>query len=192
MARQNLFSVLLLAPWWLSFVIAAGLFAALKAAFPVVVAVSAAFPFVAVGCYAAWKQLRTPNEAATEARLGELRTLPWEAFSSALVSAYESQGYVVSPARGDAADFELQRDGRRTLLACRRWKATNTGVGPLKALASAGESAQADACLFVSTHELSSQARTFAAERRITLVEGPELAKLTARALRQRKRAARA
>jgi restriction system protein len=49
----------------------------------------------------------------------------------ALEQGYRRQGYSVKRMEG-AADFELERAGRLSLVAAKRWKASSTGVEPLK------------------------------------------------------------
>jgi len=57
-----------------------------------------------------------------------------------------------------AADFELERAGRLSLVAAKRWKASSTGVEPLKELVAAGEAREATACVYLLAGEMSLQA----------------------------------
>jgi restriction system protein len=183
MARQTLFAALSRSPWWLSLVIAGLLFAALRAAFPALVAASAALPFVALALYAAWRQWRVPDEADLAAVLERLRELPWERFAALITDAFRREGYEVRASSGGAADFELRRDGRSTLASCRRWKSAQSGVAPLRELAAAREKREADECLYVCAGTLSEQAQSFAARNRVRLLHGAELARLLRRHL---------
>jgi restriction system protein len=181
MARQTLFSTLLGSPWWLSLAIAAGLFAGLRLALPALVAASAALPFAAIGCYAAWRQLRVPGESAVAERLAQVRQLGWERFSGLLAEGLRRDGYEVQVHRGTAADYELRRGGRTALASCKRWKVTQAGVGPLRELVEARGSREADECVFVTAGELTPQARSFAREKAVRLIEGAELVRLVGR-----------
>jgi restriction system protein len=68
---------------------------------------------------------------------------------------------------------------RSTLVACKRWKAMRTGIEPLRELDGARramtENGGAAECIYVATGEVTAQARAFAAERNIRVVEGAEL-----------------
>jgi restriction system protein len=178
MAKETLFSILLRSPWWISLLVAAGLFAGLRLVIPAYVAAAAAVPFACIGCYAAWRQLRSPSEAATSRRMEELRGLAWESFSPLIAEGFRRQGYEVKPLGGGAADYELRRNGRMALASCRRWKVAQAGVGPLRDLAEARETLEADECLFVTAGELTPQARSFAQEKAVRLLEGADLARM--------------
>jgi hypothetical protein len=60
---------------------------------------------------------------------------------------------------------------------CRRLKAKSTGVEPLKELRAAGKDAGSE-LIYVAAGEVTAQARTFAAENGVRIVEGMELARL--------------
>ena len=81
-----------------------------------------------------------------------------------------------------AADFELERAGRVSLAAAKRWKASRTGVEPLRELHAAGAAPHradgAAECLYLSAGDITATARSLAAEKNIRLVEGLALAKL--------------
>jgi len=101
-----------------------------------------------------------------------------------LETAYRQDGYAVQRLDGGAADLELERDGLRTLVSAKRWKVARTGVEPLRGLAEAGRGDATAARVFIVAGELSAQARAFAAEKGIRIVEGAELVALMARAPR--------
>ena len=113
-----------------------------------------------------------------------LRSPWWDEFSVALAARYRREGYEVKRlpvGRPAGADFELLQGSRSTLLACKRWKATRTGVEPLRELEEARralmQKGTAVDCIYVSTGEVTAQARAFAAERGIRVLEGAELAR---------------
>lgn len=176
MAKTTIFSALSRAPWWLSLVIAAALFMGLSTSLPVVIAAGSTLPFLGIACYAAWRQWRAARDGGEA--LESLRELSSEQFSARLAQGFRRDGYEVTALRDTPADWELRRDGRVTLVASRRWKAAHSGIAPLKDLAAAREAREADECLFVVSGELSPQARSFAAQHRVKVVEGAALARL--------------
>ena len=187
MHSNSLFAVLLRSPWWVAGLVVAGTFGATRLFLPTEFAAFATLPFAAIMAYVAWKQLRAPSGRRIARTLERLRAMSWDEFSVALAAGYRREGYEVKrlPAgRHAGADFELVQGSRSTLLACKRWKATRTGVEPLRELEEArraliDKGTLAD-CIYVATGEITAQARAFAAERGIRVLEGAELARSVA------------
>lgn len=177
MAENSLFAVLLRAQWWVSVLVAFGSFLALRLVVPEAYALFGSLPFVVIAGVAIWKQLRAPSASKIAAGLEALRAMQWEHFARALEEGFRRAGYAVKRAEG-AADFELEKAGRVSLVCARRWKAAVTGVEPLKELAAAGEKRGAGECVYVCAGELSDNAKAFALEKRIRRLEGAELAAL--------------
>jgi restriction system protein len=180
-SENSLYAVLMRSPWWVSFLVAAGVFALVRLVLPETYAAFAVSPFVVIGAMAAWRQLRVPRGAALEKRLQALRGLPWESFAPLLEQAWRRQGYQVAPFAGAGADYELSKAGRSTLVACKRWKASRTGVEPLRELAAARKAHGAGDCAYLAAGEITDTAREFATKNDVKLLQGPELAKLLPR-----------
>jgi restriction system protein len=176
--QNSLFAVLLRSAWWISALVAAGVFGAARLFLPTEFALFAAVPFIVIGAWAAWKQLRTPGARRIARTLGRLHAMPREAFLAALEAGWRAQGYEVVQVKGAQADLELRRAGRLTLVGCRRWKAVRTGVEPLRELHAAGRAREAQELVYVAAGEVTEQARAFAAQNGVRLMDGPELAKL--------------
>lgn len=181
MHQNSLFALLLRSRWWISFVVAIGLFLLVRLFVPETYAIVVPIPFVVIGCIAAWRQLRVPGPGRIAERLQVARAMSWRDFSAALESAYQRAGYAVQRLEGNAADLELMRDGQRTLVSAKRWKVARAGVEPLRALAATGGDAAA-ARHYIAAGEVTEAARAFAAANGIRIVEGAELATLLARA----------
>ena len=179
-----MFATLLRSPWWISIVAAAGIVAAARLVVPEVYAFFAALPFIVIGGVAGWRQLRAPSAARVADTLAAVHAMSWGDFSSALADALRDDGYTVSRLAGAAADFELVKAGRISLVGCKRWKAARTGVDPLRDLHDARRASEADECIYVATGEITDGARAFAGERNIRLIHGAELAKLLPRVRR--------
>ena len=177
MHDNSLFAVLLRSPWWVAGLVAAGAFGATRIFLPTELAVFGAAPFAVIAVYVAWQQLRAPSARRIAATLERLRAMSWDQFAAAIEKGFSRDGYTVSRLRGKGADFELVKDARSTLLACKRWKATRTGIEPLRELEEARRKSEAGGCIYVATGEVTAQARAFAAERGIQILEGAELAK---------------
>ena len=186
MAEKSLFAILLRSPWWLSFALVALFGLASKALLPsqyVIYGALGGFPFLVIGCIAAWRQLRAPNPQRISAALAQAGSMGWSDFALSLERGFEGQGYSVSRlgAKVAAADFKLEKGGRVTLVSARRWKAATQGLEPLKELVALREAQSADQCSLVLLNELTDNARLFAKQNGVGLIANADLAQLVAR-----------
>ena len=175
---RTLFSVLLEQPWWISALVGVGLFGIAQIAFPPV-APFVALPFLVIALYVGYRQMRTVSPRQADERLTLLRDMAWEPFSTLITAAYCKQGYEVAPANNATFDFTLTKQGRVTLLQCRRWKVNQLGVGPLEELAKTISAEEAYNAVCICANEFTPKAREFVAGKPIRLVGGIELATLT-------------
>jgi restriction system protein len=178
MAENSLFAILLRSPWWISLAVAAAVFAALRLAVPELYAAFFALPFLVIGLYVGWKQLRTPSAASSERALEAIRAMAWEDFSTALEKHFAAEGYAVTRLAGEEADLEMSKAGRTVLVACKRWKATRTGAEPLRQLQAAAGKRDAAQCIYIAAGEVTQNALEFAAKSNIRVIHGAELARL--------------
>ena len=181
MARNSLFAILLRSRWWVSFLAGAAMALAARIVAPAGyegLAVFAAFPFVVIGCIAAWKQWQAPSPARVEQTVQAVGAMSWNEFSAVLEQAWQRDGHEVARVGGAGADFELSRAGRTTLVAARRWKAARLGVEPLRELQAVVEQREAQGALFIALGEVSDTAQAFAKAKRIGLMPGDALAAL--------------
>jgi restriction system protein len=181
MAQNSLFAILLRSPWWISFIVAAVITLVARMALPqysVVYGILAGLPFIVVGCIAGWRQFKAPSAASVANTLATAGSLSWRDFSGAIEDAFRRDGYDVSRLDGPAADFMITRAGRTALVSCKRWKAVSNGLAPLRDLDAAAESREAGESIFITLGELTDNARRFAAEKKIRVVQGAGLAQL--------------
>lgn len=182
MAKNSLFAVLLRSPWWVSLAIAAALALLAGALLPDgyrVAGALAGLPLVVVSALAARRQWHLPSAARVAQTQVAVSAMAWPAFSLLLEQAFQRDGHVVRRGKAAPVDFELERNGRTMLVSARRWKSARTGLDALRALQDAREAAEADGivdALYIGLAELTDTARDFAAQRRISVWQGPELA----------------
>lgn len=183
MAEKSLFAMLLRSPWWISFALVAVIVLAAGALLPreyFVVGALAGFPILVVGCIAAWRQLRAPSPAKVAEMLDAVQSMPWRSFADTLNTAWTREGCTVQhlPA-GGAADLALAKGGQTTLVSARRWKAATHGVEPLRDLHAAMQARGATAGVYVVAQgQLSDNARAFARDHGIVVVQAEALAQL--------------
>jgi restriction system protein len=178
MSENSIFAILLRSPWWISVAVCAALFAALRLAMPELYAFFVALPFGVIGVYAGWAQLRAPSPQRIAAELEAHRAASWDAFAASVAEAFRRDGYEVQRFPGGAADFELVKGGRLSLVACKRWKAARTGVEPLRELHAAATTREAQERIYVVAGEVTANAAAFAGANGIRLIREAELAKL--------------
>jgi restriction system protein len=181
MAKRSLFTILSHSPWWLSVLIAAALFMAVRQFMPDYAAWAATLPFLGIAGYAVWRQSRAPSPERVGEVLAAARALSWQEFAAVMQTGFRGEGYAVLALSNGAADFELRRSGRVTLASCRRWKVAQTGMEPLRELFQAKETGGAQECVYVAAGNLSQNARQYAAENQIRLLCDAELAQFLAR-----------
>lgn len=187
MAKRSLFSILSEQPWWVSLLVAAILFALVQLFLPPL-APFVALPFVAVAAYVGWKQLRRTSPVNVEERLAALQAMPWENFGLVISEAYRRQGYTVEESASGAFDFKLRKDGRSTLVQCRRWKVNQVGIKPVQELHEAMNKLDAFNGVCISAGEFSAGAREFAAGKPIILLNHAALAELVGTIEKTRRR----
>ena len=127
--------------------VAAGIVALARLALPEeyrLVGMLTALPFLGIAAMAGWKQLRSPSAARVASTLEATAALSWREFNDALEEAFRHDGYAVTRLGKPAADFEMVKAGRTSLVSCKRWKAASTGVEPLRELHAAGEARASD------------------------------------------------
>jgi restriction system protein len=178
MHENSLFAVLLRSPWWVSALVAAAIFGVLRVWLPWGYALFAGLPFIVISVHVAWKQVRAPSAERIAKALERLRAQSWDDFSRSLEEAYRREGYAVSRLGDARADFELVQGARHTLVACKRWKAMRTGIEQLRELEAAREAREAHHSVYIAAGEVTEQARAFAAEKKISLMQAAELATL--------------
>jgi restriction system protein len=184
MAENSLFAILLRSSWWISFGIAAGVAVAALMLLPGQYAIGGALgaaPFVVIGTMAAWRQLRAPSATRVAATVEAVAAMSWRDFSAALEDAFRRDGYAVTRLSGPATDFELTRGGRTSLVSCKRWKAANTGIEPLRELHEARRAREAQEGIYVADGGVTDNARKFASGNGIRIIQGAELARLLPR-----------
>jgi len=180
-AKRSLFAILSRSPWWLSVLIAAALFMAVRQFMPDYAALASTLPFLGIAGYAGWRQSRAPNSERVGAVLAALRAMSWQEFAAKMEAAFRSDGYAVVALTRGAADFELRKSGSVALATCKRWKVAQTGIEPLRELFQAKETTGAQECIYVAAGDVSQNARQFAAQKEIRLLCEADLVQFIAR-----------
>jgi len=174
--ENSLFAILMRREWWVSAMCALATFALVQNFMPWGYAVFATTPFTVITLMVIWKQIREPSGERLAGKLESIRAMHWEEFAQALEPGFKAEGFTVKRNKG-AADFELEKLGYVTLVSARRWKVARTGVDPIRELVEYGEQRDARECRYVAAGEVTEQARAYAKEKGVKLIEGVELVK---------------
>lgn len=181
MAPNSLFAVLLRNPWWVSYGIVGMFVLASSALLPkeyVAVGIMGAFPFLVIGTVSGWRQWRAPDPARIEQALAAAGAMSWRDFADALDKGFQRDGYSVVRPKTGPADFKLEKAGQTTLVSCKRWKATNQGIEPLRELVACRDALGADRCTVISLRPLTDSAVKFAANQGVVVMGDLELSRL--------------
>lgn len=179
MAKNSLFAILLRSRWWISLLVGLLLTLVSVALLPEEVRVVGALsglPFFVIAIMAAIRQWGRPSPKRVAQIQDTIAALSWPAFANLLEQAFAREGHTVQRGKTEDFDFELERQGRRTLVSARRWKSARTGVENLRALQAAREARAADAALYIGLAPLSEQALPYATAQQIQVWQADELA----------------
>ena len=114
--------------------------------------------------------------------LHSIRTLSWQEFEWLVSEAYRRQGYSVVERGGNApdggVDLELRKDGRKTIVQCKRWNAFKVNVSMVREAYGVMVAEGAEECIFVASGKYTRDAKLFAKDKPIQLIEGQDLLNL--------------
>src|SRR5690606_19043667 len=111
--------------------------------------------------------------------LKALRSASAEELRGMLAERYQGLGYAVADSA--SGDLELERNGYRTLVRYRRWRAQSTGAAAVEELRDAMRARKADRGIYITAGSTTEGARSRAGQSDITLVDGAALAELVGR-----------
>ena len=138
--KSSLADDLVLVPWWVSLILAIFAFVFLiRMPLPwSAFAPLALLFFLSTAALSALRSIKTARMLEGQTSLASLRQLPWKRFEDLLGEAYRRQGYKVEETLGGGADggvdLILGRDGKVTLVQCKRWNGAPVGVRQVREL----------------------------------------------------------
>jgi restriction system protein len=196
--RSSLVEDLILCPWWVSVVLAALCWAALREVIPnieftnlflkalaptaVQVAPLVVLFFLAFALLSLLRALSNARLLEKQTGLESLVQLPWKRFEDLLGEAYRRQGYHVEETLGGGADggvdLVLGRDDNVVLVQCKRWKGKPVPVETVRELYGDLHHRAASAAKLVATTRFTPEAIAFAKGKPIELVDQDDLLEL--------------
>ncbi|MDR1367118.1 MAG: restriction endonuclease [Candidatus Accumulibacter sp.] len=180
MPEKSLFSLLTRSPCWISFLIFAFLYGLsyleILEKFRILL-ILLSLSFVLTGFISLWKRRNLPSAARVEKTVGEVLAMSRKDFFALIEEAFRREAYEVRQGRGPA-DFELAKNGRLTLVNCRRWKAASHGQEVLRELVATRDAGKAQEVRYVCINAPSENAEEYARQYKVHLMRGPEIAQL--------------
>jgi restriction system protein len=181
MSEKSLFAALLRAPWWVSFLVMLAVALVAGALLPdayKTAGMLGAFPFLVIGVMAAWRQRNAISASRIQELLEQARGMGWRDFSVLVEEALRQQGFVVARLTDGPADFQIEKNGRVTLVSAKRWKAATVGAEHLRELLAARESRDAFSCTCMSLGTFSQAAIDLAQQSPMQLLGPANIAQL--------------
>ena len=193
--RESNLELLLKLPWWISAILGAVSFTALRWGLPVwagdvsarqMIAKGFAplaplplllFGIIAIGSYIFGRKRRRLVDQQTS--LESLRQTSWKDFEILVAEAYRRQGYQVEYSLGQGADggvdLVLKKADRTSLVQCKQWKVFSVGAPVIREMFGLMTAEHADEAIIVTSGKFTRDAQAFAAGKPIRLIDGPQL-----------------
>lgn len=204
MARQKaedtlLYLIFRRVPAWVSPVILATIYVALRYLLPIMLGSHSPFAPLSItfapwltlvaallAARAEWDKHQRRKLLAQQSSLETLRAMTWQEFERLVGEAYRRQGYRVEEVGGGGADggvdLILRRERETALVQCKRWKQAKVGAPTVRELRGAVARDGASRGIFVTSGAFTSEAKAEAKGQPIELVDGDALLELVKQA----------
>lgn len=178
---------LILAPWWVSAVLALLAYMLLPAVLPAPLVngglvLLITFVLLAISAVSGVRSLSGRLLLDSQTSLASLRELPWKRFEDVIAEAYRRRGYHVEEMLGSGADggvdLRLRKNGNLVVVQCKRWKGKPVSVQVVRELYGVMIDQRASAAKLVATTTFTADAVAFAKGKPIELVDSKVLLRL--------------
>lgn len=119
------------------------------------------------------------SEVAQSDSADALNGMSWQEFEMLVGEAFRRKGYAVAETGGGGADggfdLVLRKDGKKSLVQCKQWKAYKVGVTTVRELYGVMAAEGAAGGFVVTSGVFTQEAESFAAGKNIGLIDGVEL-----------------
>lgn len=189
------------APWWLGAAITVVVYAACINATRIVTfdsplmasfnnllglleswALYVSLPFAMASIIAVFKGWRRRQLLERQTDIDSIRNLSWQDFEILVGEAFRRQGYAVEENGGGGADggvdLRLRKNGKVTIVQCKRWKTQKVGVSPIRELFGLMTAEAANGSIFVCSGSYTKDATQFADQNGLLLIDGDALYEL--------------
>jgi restriction system protein len=167
--------------WWASDTAALTPFAQVIRQFVQWIGYGFAFLFLLCAFFSFLTQVIRGKRFDATKSIAEIRGQTRRQFESFIDKYFRRQGYLVveTPEGPDnGIDLVLHKDGEKTYVQCKHWKANHVGVEKVRELLGSMTAGGAQSGILVASGNYTQPAKSFARECGIRLVDGAELATL--------------
>ena len=200
MSRKNgsIVALLIQCPWWVSVLLSAIAFVFLKYILATIdfgsvtanafaKGISGAAPFVAlvlllpapISVLRSWQKSKRLD---SQKGIDSIRALGWRELEELVGEAYRRQGYSIAEnARGgpdEGIDLVLKKDRITVLVQCKQWRSVKVGVNIVREMYGVMTAKKADGAIVITSGLFTQEAKSFAADKPIDLLDGGQLFQL--------------
>jgi restriction system protein len=154
------------------------------------VALVVALVFLLPAPISAFKSWQKRRPLDTQKDLDSIRALNWLEFEELVGEAYRRQGYKVienmSPALDEGIDLVFKKNGGLILVQCKHWRSTKVGVNIVREVYGVMTSKKADNVILITSGFFTQEAKNFAEDKPIDLVNGTQLLQLIGQVQKER------
>jgi restriction system protein len=140
--------------------------------------------FIIGACVSTIKSKKRVKLLDKQSGIESIRDMSWQDFELLVGEAFRRKGFEVRENGGGGADggidLVLAKNGKKSIVQCKRWKTFSIGVPLIRELYGVMTSERASDCIFVSSGNYTAEARLFAEDKPIWLIDGSELLEMVA------------
>ena len=135
-----------------------------------------------------YNSLRKKKLLDKQRDLDSIKALPWKEFEELIAEAYRRKGYSVVENDGvgpdGGIDLVLKKSGNLFLVQCKHWKTQKIDVRVVREMYGLMTAERASGVIVITSGLFTQDAKTFAEDKAIDLVEGYQVADLVSSAQR--------
>ena len=158
------------------------LFSETQVALGPVIAPVVALALLAPASFSLLKYSRKKKLHELRDEIKSIQEVPWEEFKKMVAESYKRSGYMILEngpfATDPAVDLVMRKSANLYLVQCRYWQNRKLGIRELKKLQALLQEKHAMGAFILTTGIFSKEARLYALNKPITLVDGIELVEL--------------
>jgi restriction system protein len=205
--EEGIFEIVATLPWWAGVVVAFFVYVFLSSMLPTLVGSSAILNGIAEDLQPiAWIfaclflipapvaliiAVRRRRLLRSQTGIASIRSMSWQNFERLVGESFRRQGHCVEERGGGAADGDadllLHKDGKTTVVRCKRWQNAQVSKESVRDLVGAMHANVADAAIFVSSGSYTGAAKQFTEGKPIRLIDGEELVRMLAAVQEERR-----
>jgi Predicted endonuclease distantly related to archaeal Holliday junction resolvase and Mrr-like restriction enzymes len=196
--NETILNLLAQAPWWVSVILSITAYVVFKFIVPainfqswVLKGIAGAAPQIALilalvllipAPISFFNSLQKRKLLDKQKDLDSIKSLSWKEFEELVAEAYRRKGYSVVENYGigpdGGVDLVLKKEGNLFLVQCKQWRSYKVDVRVVREMYGVMTAKQANGVIIITSGLFTQEAKNFAIDKPIDLVEGNQLADL--------------